>query len=140
ADLFEQYGLNEFVEDGYLTFDEIRALGDKARGQGFEGPVMGLCWQRSQLLGYYAQLNGELTQDGEAPSFNNEDMVTVYQTLKDLHDGGYTTKKGDDPLQLFHSGNLLVWPEGIWMKAGVVDAGINYGMLPTISFEAENTK
>lgn len=29
-DLFDKYDLNEFVEDGYLTFDEIKALGDKA--------------------------------------------------------------------------------------------------------------
>lgn len=139
-DVFDKYDLNEFVEDGYLTFDEIRALGDKAHEQGFEGPIMGLDWFRAQMLSYYAQLNGNLTDDGVNPSFNNEDMATVYQTLKDLHDDGYTTKKGDDPLQMFYSGDLPVWPEGIWMKAAVVDAGINFGMLPAISFTPEKTK
>lgn len=43
-DLFEKYDLNEFVEDGYLTFDEIRALGDKARAGGFEGTIFTLGW------------------------------------------------------------------------------------------------
>jgi len=136
-DLFDLYELNEYLEDGYLTFDEVRALGDKARAAGFEGTIFGLDWQRAQLLSYYAQLNGELTEDGVTPSFNNEDMFTVYATLKAMHDEGYTNQKGDDNLQDFHSGQLLVWPEGIWMKAGVVDAGINYGMLPAVCFSPE---
>lgn len=101
---------------------------------------MGLDWQRAQVLSYYAQLNGELTEDGVTPSFNNDDMATVYQTLRDLHDGGYTSVKSDDNTQAFYSGDLLIWPEGIWMKAGAVDAGLNYTMLPAISFSPETTK
>ncbi|NLE70070.1 MAG: extracellular solute-binding protein [Clostridiales bacterium] len=139
-DLFDKYDLNEFVEDGYLTFDEIRALGDKARAGGFEGTIFTLGWQRAQMLSYYAQLSGELTQDGINPSFNNEAMKKTYETIKALHDDGYTSKKGDDTLQLFHSGDALVWPEGIWMKAGVVDAGINYGMIPAVCFTPETCK
>lgn len=41
-DLFDQYDLNSFVEDGYITFDEIREMGDKARAAGFEGQVTNL--------------------------------------------------------------------------------------------------
>lgn len=139
-DLFEQYGLNEFVEDGYLTFDEVRALGDKARAAGFEGTVFTLGWQRAQMLSYYAQLDGKLTEDGTTPAFNNENMIKAYETIKKLHDDGYTSKKSEDTLQLFHSGQALVWPEGIWMKAGLVDAGINYGMIPAVTFSVEQTK
>ncbi len=139
-DLFDKYELNEFAADGYLTFDEVRALGDKAKAAGFEGATIGLTWQRSQMLSYYAQLDGQLTQDGTAPTFNNEHMVKAYETMKGLHDDGYTNKKGEDALQLFHSGQMLVWPEGIWMKAGLVDAGINYGMLPAVTFSPEQTK
>jgi len=135
--LFDQYDLNGYIEDGYLTFDEVRELADKARDAGFEGKVMGLDWFRAQMLSYYAQLNGTLTEDGEMPSFNNDDFVKVYQTMKDLHDDGYTTIKGDDPLQLFYAGDLLIWPEGIWMKAGAVDAGLDFGMLPAICFSPE---
>lgn len=139
-DLFDKYDLNEFLEDGYLTFDEVRALGDKARANGYKGKIFGLDWQRSQILSYYAQLNGNLTEDGTAPSFNNADMKKVYETLKSLHDDGYTSVKGDDTLQLFHSGELLIWPEGIWMKAGVVDAGINFGMIPSVCFSPDVCK
>ena len=50
-DLFDKYDLNEFVADGYLTFDEIRALGDKARAAGYTGQIFDLGWMRAQMLG-----------------------------------------------------------------------------------------
>lgn len=142
-DMFEKYGLNEYIEDGYLTFDEVRALGDKARKQGFEGNVFALNWMRPQLLSYYAQLSGVLSEDGTNPSFNNAEMKQVYQTLKDLHDDGYTNTKDQDReynMQSFLTGNLLIWPEGIWRKTAAVNAGVNYGMLPSVSFSPEQTK
>lgn len=140
-DLFEKYDLNEFVADGYITFDEIRALGDKARANGWEGGITNLGWMRAQMLCYYAQ-NGDatLTQDGTAPAINNEAMKKAMQTVKDLHDDGYTTKKTDDATAMFYGGELLVWSEGIWMKAAVVDAGINFGMVPALCYSPETAK
>lgn len=139
-DLFDQYELNEFVEDGILTFDEIRALGDKAKAAGWEGAVFNLGWARAQILGYYAQLNGVLSEDGINPSIDNDDMKKVFETMKGLYEDGYTTEKNTDYSSKFYSGELLVWTEGIWMKAAAVDAGINYGMLPGVAFSADNVK
>lgn len=136
-DLFDQYGLNEFVEDGVLTFDDIRALGDKAREQGFEGDVFDLGWMRAQLLCFYAQLDPELTlsEDGETPCINNENMKKVFETVKSLYEDGYTSAKDADAAAEFYGGEMLVWMEGIWMKAAVVDAGINFGMLPAVAYD-----
>ena len=139
-DLFEQYGLNSYVEDGYLTFDELRELGDKARAQGWEGAIYDLGWMRAQLLGFYAQLdpNCTLSADGVTPSINNENMKAVFETMKALWEDGYTTEKNIDYSSKFYSGEMLVWAEGIWMKAAVVDAGINFGMLPSVCFNTES--
>ena len=136
-DLFDQYDLNEFLDDGVLTFDEIKALGDKARENGYEGAIFDLGWMRAQLLCYYAQLDPELTlsSDGVAPAINNENMKKVMETMKDLYEGGYTTKKEDDYSSMFYGGELLVWSEGIWMKAAAVDAGVNFGMIPSVAFD-----
>lgn len=140
-DLFDKYDLNEYVEDGYLTFDEIRALGDKARAAGWEGDIFNLGWLRAQILGYYAQMgDGKLSQDGVAPSINNEAMKTAMQTMRDLWQDGYTTVKNTDYSSKFYGGELLVWTEGIWMKAAVVDAGINFGMLPGVCYAPETAK
>jgi len=142
TDLFDQYDLNSYVEDGYLTFDEVKELGDKAKAAGFEGYVTYLGWMRAQLLSYYGQLDPNLTlsEDGINPCINNENMKKVFETMKDLWEGGYTTVKNTDYSSEFYSGNMLVWSEGIWMKAAVVDAGINFKMIPAICYDPANAK
>ena len=125
-DLFDKYDLNSYVEDGYLTFDEIKELGDKARAAGWEGDIFNLGWMRAQLLGYYAQLKADmaLTSDGTAPAINNPEMKQVFETMKDLFEGGYTTIKNTDYSSKFYRrANCWSGLEGISMKAAAVDVG-----------------
>ena len=140
-DLFDKYDLNEFVADGYITFDEIRQIGDKARAAGYEGEIFNLGWMRAQMLGYYAQEgDGLLSQDGVHPSINNDSMKKAMETMKSLSEDGYTTVKNTDYSSKFYGGELLVWTEGIWMKAAVVDAGINFEMFPGVCYAPETCK
>lgn len=140
-DLFDKYDLNEFVADGYITFDEIRQIGDKARVAGYEGEIFNLGWMRAQMLGYYAQEgDGLLSQDGIHPSINNDSMKKAMETMKSLSEDGYTTVKNTDYSSKFYGGELLVWTEGIWMKAAVVDAGINFEMFPGVCYAPETCK
>lgn len=140
-DLFDQYGLNEILEDGYITFDEVKWAGDKAKEQGFTGKTFDLGWMRAQMLGYYAQEgDGALTQDGTNPSINNDAMKKAMETMKELYEGGYTTSKTDDYSSMFYGGELLIWSEGIWMKAAVVDAGVNFEMYPGVCYAPETCK
>lgn len=140
-DLFDKYDLNEFVADGYITFDEIRQLGDKARAADYEGEIFNLGWMRAQMLGYYAQEgDGLLSQDGIHPSINNDSMKKAMETMKSLSEDGYTTVKNTDYSSKFYGGELLVWTEGIWMKAAVVDAGINFEMFPGVCYAPETCK
>ena len=140
-DLFDKYDLNEFVADGYITFDEIRQIGDKARAAGYEGEIFNLGWMRSHMLGYYAQEgDGLLAQDGVHPSINNDSMKKAMETMKSLSEDGYTTVKNTDYSSKFYGGELLVWTEGIWMKAAVVDAGINFEMFPGVCYAPETCK
>ena len=141
-DLFDKYDLNEFVADGYLTFNDIRALGDKARAAGYTGQIFDLGWMRAQMLGYYAQLSEghKLTDDGVNLSLDKDAMKKAMETMKSLYEDGYTTKKTDDYSSMFYGGELLVWSEGIWMKAAVVDAGVNFEMYPAVCFEPSTCK
>ena len=140
-DLFDKYDLNEFVADGYITFDEIRQIGNKARAAGYEGEIFNLGWMRAQMLGYYAQEgDGLLSQDGIHPSINNDSMKKAMETMKSLSEDGYTTVKNTDYSSKFYGGELLVWTEGIWMKAAVVDAGINFEMFPGVCYAPETCK
>ena len=141
-DLFDKYGLNEILADGYITFEEVKWAGDKAKEQGFTGKAFDLGWQRAQLLGYYAQLadGHKLTDDGIAPSLDKEAMKKAMEQMKELYEGGYTSSKTDDYSSMFYGGEMLIWSEGIWMKAAVVDAGVNFEMYPAVCFDPANAK
>lgn len=67
-------------------------------------------------------------------------MKQAFQTMKDLYADGYLNEKGTDATAMFYGGEMLVWTEGIWMKNGVVEAGINYGMVPNICYSPETCK
>ena len=41
---------------------------------------------------------------------------------------------------MFYGGELLVWSEGIWMKAAAVNAGINFEMYPAVCFDPSTCK
>jgi multiple sugar transport system substrate-binding protein len=141
-DLFDQYGLNEILADGYITFDEVKWAGDKAKEQGFTGKTFDLGWMRAQMLGYYAQLaeGHKLTDDGIAPALDKEAMKKAMETMKELYEQGYTTTKTDDYSSMFYGGELLIWSEGIWMKAAAVDAGVNFEMYPAVCFDPATCK
>ena len=141
-DLFDQYGLNEILEDGYITFDEVKWAGDKAKEQGFTGKTFDLGWMRAQMLGYYAQLaeGHKLTDDGIAPALDKEAMTKAMETMKELWEQGYTSEKNIDYSSMFYGGEMLIWSEGIWMKAAVVDAGVNFEMYPAVCYTPETCK
>ena len=141
-DLFDQYGLNEILADGYITFDEVKWAGDKAKEQGFTGKTFDLGWMRAQMLGYYAQLaeGHKLTDDGVAPALDKEAMKKAMETMKELWEQGYTSEKNIDYSSMFYGGEMLIWSEGIWMKAAVVDAGVNFEMYPAVCYSPETCK
>lgn len=132
-DLLDKYGPN-VLDDGAITFDEVREVSQKAKEDGIVG--MGITWMRVKALSWYAQLGGDLSQDGENPDLNNEKMAKVFETVKALHDEGLTSVDGDDPVQLFQAGQMVFLPEGIWMRNNMtlIDT-LNFGMTHMIQFD-----
>ncbi len=133
-DLLAKYGPT-VMDDGAITFEEVEAVSEAAKADGIVG--MGLTWMRVKTLAWYAQLGGKLSEDGTIPTFNNEIYAKVLNTVKDLHDKGYTSIDGDDAGQLFKSGQMVFWPEGIWMKNDLLAIDtLNFGMTDFIQFDA----
>ena len=132
-DLLEQYGPN-VLDDGAITFEEVEAVSKLAKEDGITG--MGITWMRVKAMAWYAQLGGKLSENGIDPTINNDKFAKVMNTVKDLHDNGYTSLDGEDPIQLFQSGQMVFLPEGIWMKNSLtlVDT-LNFGMTQTIQFD-----
>lgn len=133
VDLLKKYGPN-VLDDNKVTFDEVKQVALAAKKDGIKGT--GVDWMRVMFLAWYADLGGNLSDDGTNPSFANDKAIKALQTYKDLYDQGLTTADGDDPQQLFKSGKLVFWPEGIWMKNGLDEVKtLNYGMTNFISFD-----
>jgi len=124
-DLYEKYG-NGALDDGVLTWDEVRASADACVKDGII--PMGLAWLRVKFLAAYAQLGGTLSSDGVTPDFNNDKAKKVLQNWIDLYQAGYTQKDGDAPWELFLGGKMLYCPEGQWMWNNVKESGLNAKM------------
>lgn len=134
-DLYEKYG-NGALDDGVVTWDEIKAAGETAKSDGIIGIGMG--WLRVKFLASYAQLGGTLSGDGQTPDFNNDTAKQVLTNWTDLVNAGYTQKDGDDAWKMFLGGQVLYMPEGIWMYNDVKEAGLNAKMVDYPVFDAAN--
>lgn len=132
-DLMAKYGPG-VMDDGVITFDEIKKIGEASTKDGIY--ATGITWMRVKFLAWYAQLGGTLSEDGNKPSFNNDKAEKVLTTVKDLIDTKVANQDGEDPGQLFRSGKMVIWPEGIWMMNSLKDIkNLNWGMTHLIAFD-----
>ncbi|BFH63453.1 ABC transporter substrate-binding protein [Paenibacillus azoreducens] len=132
-DLLEKYAPNA-LDDNVITFDEIRAAGEKSKKDNITG--VGITWTRPIFLSIYNQLGGDITSDGETPTLNTPEAKEALQLLKGLVDDKIANKDGEDPAQLFKSGKAIFYPEGIWMQNSLNEAkNLNWGLtiFPQIS-------
>ncbi|MGG1679574.1 ABC transporter substrate-binding protein [Neobacillus sp. NRS-1170] len=132
-DLLEKYAPNA-LDDNVITFDEIRAAGEKSKNDKITG--IGITWTRPIFLSIYNQLGGDITSDGEKPTLDTPEAKEALQLLKGLIDDKIANKDGEDPGQLFKSGKAIFYPEGIWMQNSLKESKkLNWGLtnFPQIS-------
>lgn len=131
--LVEKYA-PDVLEDNIVTFDEIKAAGEKAKKDNIK--AVGITWTRPIFLSLYHQFGGDITSDGEKPTLNTPEAAEALNLLKSLVDEKLTNKDGEDPGQLFKSGKQIFYPEGIWMQNGLNEVkSLEWGMtnFPQIS-------
>jgi multiple sugar transport system substrate-binding protein len=135
-DLYSKYGLTD-LDDGVLTWDEVRATAQKIKATGDPIVPIGLGWLRVMFLASYAQLGGTLSTNGKDPSFDNAIARQVLNSYNGLVNQGYTQRWGDDPWKMFLGGEMLYMPGGIWMINNVKDVGLNAKMYDFPVFDAK---
>ncbi|MGL4336667.1 MAG: extracellular solute-binding protein [Turicibacter sp.] len=130
-DLVEKYAPG-ILDDDKLTLEEVVMASKKAAADGITG--LGMTWMRVQYLSYLAQLGADMTADGDAPTLDTPEAIEILNTLAELVEKGYASQDGEDPGQLFRSGQMLFWPEGIWMVNSIKDIpNLNFGMTHMVS-------
>jgi multiple sugar transport system substrate-binding protein len=125
-DLYAKYGKGA-LDDGVVTWDEIKAAGPAAVADGVIPVSFG--WLRADYLSQYGQLGGTMTRDGTAPLMSDANSRKVLQTWTELQKAGFIQNEGDDTNSLFSAGKLLYMLEGSWMLNAINESGINYKLV-----------
>lgn len=125
------------LDDGVITFDEIAGFADDAAADGVY--TYAITWPRYEVLSWYYQLGGTLTEDGVNPSFNNAEFQKVFQDFQNAVANKWCTQDGDSPNNLFAQNKLIFLPEGSWSLSTVEYTGVDFGETNMITYDASNT-
>ncbi len=134
-DLVEKY-CPTVLDDGIITFDEIAGFADTAAADGVY--TYAITWPRYELLSWYYQLGGKLTENGTDPAFANETFEKVFQDFADAVAKGWCTQDGDQPNNLFAKKKLIFLPEGTWILSTAQYTRVNFGETYMISYDPDN--
>lgn len=134
-DLVDKYCPN-VLDDGIITFDEIAGFADTAAADGVY--TYAITWPRYELLSWYYQLGGKLTENGTDPAFANETFEKVFRDFADAVAKGWCTQDGDQPNNLFTKKKLIFLPEGTWILSTAQYTRVNFGETYMITYDPAN--
>lgn len=133
-DLLEKYG-PKVLDDNIITIEEVIEVGKASQKDGVTS--MGVTWLRVMYLSWLKQLGGDISKDGVTPDINTPEGQKILTDLAELVNTKVASQDGDDPGQLFRSGQMVFWPEGIWMQNSLKDiTDLNWGMTHHIAYDA----
>ena len=118
--LAEQY-CPEVLEDGIVTWDEIRAVGERLKEQGVEDvAVLSASWARNDLLASYLDLAGTYaSEDGTTLALDKDAVASMIDLWKGCYDAGYLWQEGDDASTLFALEETIFYTGGTWNMSAV---------------------
>lgn len=139
-DLIEKYDVGAVLEDGYVTFDELKTVGETiaAAGDAEAVKVTNNYGGFNEFVARYEELGQvELIQDGELkidPQIWG-DMVLVF---RDLYTAGYALSRDQDAINVFMGGGLVFYEAGTWTNATLMQVeGLNYTAVPMTCYSPE---
>lgn len=133
-DLLKKYGVESFLDDNVVTFDEMMSLNGKLEEGDYVVNNALLSWT---ILAQIINLGGDIEQNGQ-PTVNTPEMKQAMEALKAIADAGMMTPNGEDGYLMFQSGNVLFSTDGTWTSTahdGV--EGLNYGVTNIYAFSPD---
>lgn len=137
--LAEQY-CPEVMEDQIVTWDEVKAVGEKLKSEGVEDIKTLVCsWDRNDLLNTYLDLAGTYaSEDGKELQLNKEAVIEMINTYKECYDAGYLWEEGDDPSSLFAVEEAIFYTGGTWNMSAVNEYGFDFSFIAPPQFTADD--
>ncbi len=138
-ELVNQY-CPEVLEDNVVTWDEIKAVGEKLKADGVEDIcVLTSEWAMNSLITAYLQYAKTWsTEDALDLAFDKEAMIKGVQLWKDCYDAGYLWDEGDDCAGLFAEGEAIFFSGGNWCMNAVKNYGFDFRFLASPQLDPNN--
>lgn len=139
-DLIAEFGLEAILEDGYVTFDEIKTAGEAVAAAGKSDTVKMVNYYGgfNQYVARYEEKGGVALIQDDVLTIDTQvwgDVVAAFQELNTL---GYAIAREDDALTMFLSGSLMFYEAGTWTNATLMKVeGLNYTARPYTCFAPE---
>ena len=140
-DLIAKYGLESILEDGYVTFDEIKAAGEAVAKAGDTETVKVLSYYGANFNEFVARYE-EYTQEDLFP----DGVLTIdpvkwggmLKVFREIYEMGAGLAKEENATSHFLGGDLIFFENGTWTNATLMQVeGLNYTavMMPVFSAE-----
>lgn len=133
----------EVLEDNIVTWDEIKAVGEKLKAEGVEDvKVLGGGWGRNDLLATYLDMTATYaSEDGLELALDKTAAAQMITLWKECYDAGYLWEDGDDVGSMFACDELIFKTDGTWALNNISEYGIDYSFIasPQLSADDEPT-
>lgn len=134
-DLMKEYGVESFLDDNVVTFDEMMSLQGKMKDGDYVVNNALLSWC---ILAQIVNLGGDISDADGNPTVNTPEMKEALEALKEVADAGLMTPNGEDGYLMFQSGNVLFSTDGTWTStAHDAVEGLNYGVTNIYAFSPD---
>ncbi|PWU67866.1 extracellular solute-binding protein [Gracilibacillus dipsosauri] len=131
-DLMKKYGVENWLDDNVVTFDEMLSLQGKLEEGDYVLNDALISWV---ILAQIQNLGGSIEEGGK-PAVNTPEMKQAIEAVKQLSDAGLMTPYGEDGYLMFQSGNVLFSTDGTWSSTGHAQVeGLNFGVTNIYAFE-----
>lgn len=113
-DLIKEFGVEYILDDGIITYDEIREVAQIVQDSGSNIATYAITGSWLNYYSLYKQKGGLFTEDGINPTIHTPIGVDTFSTFHNLYADGFTNENGEDSGALFLTGQAIFFPEGIW--------------------------
>ncbi|WP_100407000.1 extracellular solute-binding protein [Bacillus solitudinis] len=134
-DLLAKYGVEHFLDDDVVTFDEMLSLqGQLDEGQYVLNDAL-LSWV---IFAQIQNLGGDIQDENGVPAVDTPVMKQAIEAVKELKDAGLMTPYGEDGYLMFQSGDVIFSTDGTWSSLGHAGVeSLDFGVTNVYAFEPD---
>ena len=128
-DLIAKYKLEGLLEDGYITFDEIKDAGAALKAAGDLETIRAINYYGgfNEFVARYDEFGGQLFDEEGNLNIDPQIWADMLAGFRELYTLGYAIEREDSASTKFIGGELLFYEAGTWTNATLMHIeGLNY--------------